>query len=95
MLTEKSSSPVLLQALQVDKLSIAPVLLHQLAVRALLDDAALVKDVDDICLLDGAETVGDGDGRPACCGLVEGGLHDLLALAVESAGGLVEKTGVC
>ncbi len=45
--------------------------------RPSLDEAAVGHDEDLVHVLDGAQSVGDGDGRPAFLGLVQGLLDHL------------------
>lgn len=59
--------------------------------RSCLHDAPRIKHIDDIRLLDRAESVGDRNRRAPLRGRVERRLHNLLALRVERAGGLVEE----
>mmetsp|Transcript_117831 Transcript_117831/g.311348 ORF Transcript_117831/g.311348 Transcript_117831/m.311348 type:complete len:309 (-) Transcript_117831:691-1617(-) len=73
------------------ELLVHPPRLHELIVGTALDDPALRNDQDDLAVLDRGQTMRDGEGRPAPLRLLQRGGHHLLALAVESAGGLVEQ----
>ena len=57
----------------------------------MLRDLPLLDDVDLVGSFDGGETVGDRDGGSSDLSSVQGVLHHLLALGVQSRGGLVQQ----
>ena len=73
-----------------DQAGVGAVAGHELVVAADLDDAAVVEDDDAVGVADGAEAVGDDEGGAALLQLLQRLLDEVLALAVERRGGLVE-----
>ena len=57
---------------------------------AVLDQLAVLQTEDDVGVLDGGEPMGDGDGRPALRGPLEGVLDQPLGLGVQRRGRLVQ-----
>ena len=64
---------------------------HQALVGALLADALFVQDENPVSALNGGQPMGDNQGGAVACQVLQGPLHHLLALGVQSAGGLVQN----
>ena len=62
----------------------------ELLMGATLDNAAVLHDAYQVGVLDGAQAMGDDQCGAAMHELVEGVLHEVFALGVKGAGGLVE-----
>ena len=89
----RSQRTLSIQILRLAHLSIHAPQGNQLRVRPLLDDPTAVKDANHVGALDRRQAVRDSDGDAIALfgGLGQRALHNLLALRVERAGGLVEQ----
>src|SRR6185436_2121026 len=84
--------PILLEpVLLVVELTVAPVVVEQFLVGAVLDDLAVLEHENLIGAADRGEAMRDDERRPAPSQGAQAVLDHLLALAVETGGGLVEN----
>lgn len=75
-------------------LVIHALLLEQLGVTTLLDELPFAEDEYDIGVLHSGKAMRHADHGPAPSGALERGLHELLALRIERARGLVQEKDV-